>query len=375
MDALIPHLRRARADGERVALATVVGTRRSAPRPLGAKLLVLESGAIVGSVSGGCVEADVCRVAEGVLATGIPSLRTYGYTDDDAFAVGLPCGGEIDVFVERLEPGAAAPTGVDPERLLAPGSAGERTAVMTVLDGARAGTRALASLETGATEGDRDLPALDALVAAAGTLARPAVLEHHGVRVFVDLPGPAIRLVVVGAYDLAEELCAGGRRLGWSTVVVDARERLATAERVPSADEIVVAWPDEGLARARVDPASAVVVITHDAKFDVPALRAAVRGPAFYVGALGSRQHQAGRRRRLGDAGLDASEIDRIAAPCGLDLGGETPAETALSILAEIVARRNDRAGAALATGAGPIHVRDGGAGVDAPVRRGSRKA
>lgn len=267
---------------------------------------------------------------------------------------------------------------IDAERLIALGPSGEHAVVLTVLEGPRVGAKALVAL-TGdrAVEGDADLPGLDELVAQAAGLTRSGVLVHDGVRVLADVHGPSTTLVVVGAYDVGEELCAQARRLGWRTVVVDARETYATRERLPSADELVVAWPEEGLARVAPDASTAVVVLTHDHKFDVPALRAAVRTPAFYVGALGSRSNQARRRPRLIEAGLTGDEIARIAAPCGLDLGGGTPAETALSIAAEIVARRNGRPGGPLRAGRGPIHDAQpppGGSASKDPLPSGAEK-
>jgi xanthine dehydrogenase accessory factor len=263
---------------------------------------------------------------------------------------------------------------IDAERLIALDASGDRAVVLTVLEGPRVGAKALVLLAGDrAVEGDADLPGLGELAERAAGLTRSGVLVHDGVRVLADLHGPSTTLVVLGAYDVGEELCAQAHRLGWRAVVIDARERYATPERLPSADELIVAWPEEGLARVAPDASTAVVVLTHDHKFDVPALRAAVRTPAFYVGALGSRRNQARRHPRLLEAGLTEAEIARIAAPSGLDLGGETPAETALSIAAEIVARRNGRAGGPLRSGSGPIHDVDPppdavGLGTDGPA-------
>lgn len=246
---------------------------------------------------------------------------------------------------------------IEAERLIALEASGVRAVVLTVLEGPRIGAKALVTLGGARRiEGDADLPGLDELVDRAAALTRSTVLVRDEVRVLVEVYGPPTRLVVVGAYDVGEQLCALARGLGWRTVVIDARERFATPERLPSADEIVVDWPEEGLARVAPDAATAVVVLTHDHKFDLPALRAALRTPAFYVGALGSRRNQARRHPRLLEAGVSEAEIARIAAPCGLDIGGETPAETALSIVVEIVARRNGRGGGPLGAGAGAIH-------------------
>ncbi|MFA4930211.1 MAG: XdhC family protein [Patulibacter sp.] len=368
MHALTPEIERWRAAGERIALATVVATRRSAPRPVGTKLVVAESGEVAGSVSGGCVEVDVCRVADEVLRGAPPRLQTYGISDDDALDVGLPCGGEIDVFVETLPTGDA--DGLTAERIAAFEASGRRGVVLTVLEGPAVARKALVPLDPdvadpdplAAVEGDRELPGLAALVARSTGLTRSTVIEHDGVRVLADVYGPPVRLVVVGAYDIAEQLCALARRLGWETAVVDARERYATAARVPSAQQLVVAWPEQGLAQVGLDASTAVVVLTHDHKFDVPALVAAVRSPAFYVGALGSRRNQQRRRPRLEEAGLTAEQIDRISGPCGLDIGGAGPVETALSIAAEIVAFERGRDGKPLRDGRGRIHASDAGA-------------
>lgn len=187
--------------------------------------------------------------------------------------------------------------------------------------------------------------------------ARTGLLEHEGRKVFVEVFGPPPKLVVLGAVDVAESLCALAGRLGWRTVVADTRARLATKDRIPSADELVVGWPDEVLARIGLDADSAVVVLTHDEKLDTPAVLSALRSPAFYVGALGSRRAQAARRERLLEAGLDEAELDRLSGPAGLDLGAATPAETALSILGEAVAIRAGRAGGRLSASTGRIHA------------------
>lgn len=251
---------------------------------------------------------------------------------------------------------------VTAERLLELDASGQRGVVLTVLEGPHVGSKVLAWLTPLGTvdedriEGDRDLPGLTELLAASTRLTRPTLVVHEGARVLVDVYGPPVRLVVVGAYDVGEQLCALAHRLGWATAVLDARERYATSERMPSADELVVAWPAEGLAQLALDASTAVVVLTHDHKFDVPALVAAARSPAFYVGALGSRRNQARRRPLLLEAGLTEAQVDRISGPCGLDIGGETPPETALSIIAEILARRRGHGGGPLSETDQAIH-------------------
>jgi xanthine dehydrogenase accessory factor len=296
MDDVLAKAEEWRAAGEEVALATVIGTRRSAPRPLGSKLVCTASGKLYGSVSGGCVEADVAERAKAVLAGADPEVVSYGIADDEAWSVGLPCGGEIDVFVE---PFAGAPPI-------------ERGTSYVVVAGERAGER----------WHDDD----------AGT--RTALRGE----VFAEAVAPPPRLVAVGAGDIAEALCALARPLGWHTVVVDPRAGLATPERVPSADEIVVQWPDE----IDVDPDTAVVSLVHEERLDIPALRRAVDGGAFYVGALGSKRAQEKRREQLGEV-----VFDQVRGPVGIDLGGETPAEIALEILAEMLSVRKSRVAAA----------------------------
>jgi xanthine dehydrogenase accessory factor len=183
------------------------------------------------------------------------------------------------------------------------------------------------------------------------------MVEHEDRRVFADVFAPPPRLLVFGAVDTAEALCAAAKQLGWTTIVADARSRFATRERLPSADEIIVAWPAEALAQVQPDARTAMVVLTHDEKFDVPALQGALATEAFYVGALGSRRAQATRRERLREAGVAESDLERVAGPCGLDIGAESPPETALSILAEMLATRAGREGGRLREAGGTIHV------------------
>jgi xanthine dehydrogenase accessory factor len=307
---------------ERKAVATVVATRRTAPRPVGSKLVVSESGAMEGSVSGGCVESDVVHAAQEVLTGGAPRLLTYGITDDMALSIGLPCGGEIDVFVEPLRESDA-------------------DVVLTVVAGEGVGERL-------------DDPQLADRARRRG---RSHVIQLEDRTVFAEVHGPPPRLLVYGAVDTAEALCRAAKLLGWGTVVADARGRFATRDRIPSADELLVEWPDEALAHVQPDYATAIVVLTHDDKFDLPLLQAALATDAFYVGALGSRRNQERRRERLLEAGVAEEDVDRIAGPCGLDVGAESPEETALSILAEILAVRAGRPGGPLKEAKTRIHA------------------
>jgi xanthine dehydrogenase accessory factor len=231
----------------------------------------------------------------------------------------------------------------------------ERAVLFTVVEGPEVGAKLLV-LEGGEAHGDGPAE----LAAAAPDLLRVGrnrLLAHGAVNVFAEVYAPPPRLLVFGAVDTAEALCRAAKTLGWRTIAADARAKFATRERIPSADELVVAWPEDALARVAPDYATAVVVLTHEEKFDLPALQGALATEAFYIGAMGSRRAQARRRERLLEAGVRPDELERIHGPCGLDLGAETPAETALSILAEIVAVRNGRAGGPLREAAGPIHV------------------
>jgi len=304
------------------AVATVVATRSSAPRPVGSKLVVRDDGSIEGSVSNGCVENDVILAAQEVLAGGEPRLVTYGITDEMAFGVGLPCGGEIDVFVE-------------------PYRDDDGDVVLTVVAGD----------EIGEKLHDPDLEQ------AARRRGRSHVFEQEGRAVFADVSVPPPRLFVYGAADTAEALCAAAKLLGWRTIVADARPRFATAERIPSADELLVLWPDEALAQVAPDAATAVVVLTHDDKFDLPLVRGALATEAFYLGWLGSRRNQERRRGLLLEEGVAEEDLARVSGPAGLDLGAGSPEETAVSILAEILAVRAGRSGGPLRAAGTRIHA------------------
>lgn len=232
------------------------------------------------------------------------------------------------------------------ERLLALRREGGRGVLLTVLEGAEAGAKLLV-LEGGETVGDGP-PELAAHAEGLIRGARSRTLELEGRRVFAEVYAPPPRLFVYGAVDTAQSLCALARELGWRTVVADARARFATRERMPSADELIVAWPEEAFARVTPDHATAVVILTHDDRFDLPALELALAGDAFYVGLIGGARNQARKRERLREAGVGEDAIARIAGPCGLDLGGDSVPETALSILAEAVAARHGRTGGPL---------------------------
>jgi xanthine dehydrogenase accessory factor len=349
MREVLSDIERWRARGERVALATVIATRRSAPRPVGSKLAVSESGEMAGSVSGGCVENEVFGYACEVLGGAQPQILTYGISDDLALTVGLPCGGEIDVFVD-------APDEELLERLRRVIETDERAVLFSVVEGDGLGSELLVT-EGGEQVGrgpDEAVSRFDDVLRA----GRNRLLElPDGSKVFAEVYGPPPRLLVIGAVDTAEALCAAARLIGWRTIVADARAKFATHDRLPSADEVLVAWPEDALAQVQPDHQTAVVVLTHDDKFDVPAIKGALETDAFYVGALGSRRNQERRRERLLEAGVDEEELERIAGPSGLDIGADTPAETAISILGEIMATRAGRGGGPLRASSGRIHV------------------
>jgi len=283
-----------------------------------------------------------------VLAGGPPRLLTYGISDDLALSVGLPCGGEIDVFVDEVR-------GPLIERLLQVVERGERAVVLTVLEGPDASAGMLVT-----EDGERVGDAPEEVAERAPQLireGRSGIIEIAGLDVFANVYGPPPRLLIYGAVDTAEALCSAARAIGWRPIVADARARFATSERLPSAEEIVVAWPQEALVQVLPDHATAIVVLTHDDKFDVPMISGALETDAFYIGALGSRKNQERRRQRLLEAGVDEAALERVSGPCGLDIGAQTPAETAVSILAEILAVRAGREGGRLREATTRIHV------------------
>lgn len=354
-----------------VGVGTVVGTWRSAPRQPGASMLVGPDGVVVGSVSGGCVEGAVYELAGEVLTSGTPELRRYGVSDDDAFTVGLACGGILDVFVERVDRAGFPQLG----EVAADVAAGRPVAVCTVVahpDPARVGAR-LVVRPGGSPDGTLGTDHLDAVVAedARGLLqaGRSAGLTYgpdgqrrgEGLRVFVSAHAPRPRMIVFGAIDFASALARTGAFLGYRVTVCDARAVFATTSRFPDADEVVVQWPHRYLAAerdaGRIDARTVLAVLTHDPKFDVPVLEVALRLPEVaYVGAMGSRRTHEDRLARLVEAGLGEAELARLSSPIGLDLGARTPEETAVSIAAEVVQLRWGGSGHRLADVDGPLH-------------------
>jgi len=363
MREVLAELVAAHARGEPAAVATVVRTWRSAPRPPGASLMLTRSGEVTGSVSGGCVEGAVYEVAAEVLADSEPRYEVYGISDDDAFAVGLTCGGILEVYVEAVSP----QTWPEIEGLARSIAEHEPVAVATVVRGpARVGRHLV--VRTSGTEGSLGSPRLDDAVAddVLGLLASGTTgFLRYGIdgerlegelEVFVASYSPPPRMIIFGAIDFAAALARAGKFLGFSVTVCDAREIFATTKRFPDADEVVVDWPHRWLATQAVDPRTVICVLTHDPKFDVPALEVALRTSAGYVGAMGSRRTHQDRLQRLREAGLQDAELSRLHSPIGLDLGARTPEETAISIVAEIVQERWGGSGGGLATSDGPIH-------------------
>jgi len=338
MRDLLPEIEAWGAEAQPLSLATVVKTWGSAPRAAGSKMVMSADGRIAGSVSGGCVEAAVIEAAQEVVKAGKPRLLSFGVADDKAWEVGLACGGSIEVFVEA--PGAAGLAE------LASLSSGEKpAAVATVLSGPHLGRRLFLHGD-GQIRGSLQGPFSAQVSAAArnalgeGKSARASIAETD---VFIEVMRPAPKLVIVGGVHIAIPLTWMARSLGYRTIVVDPRPAFGSVDRFPQAHEIISAWPDEALHGIGLSAESAVAVLTHDPKLDDPALRAALPSPAFYVGALGSKQTQAKRRERLLAEGLTEAQVGRLRAPIGLDLGGRTPEEIAVSVLAQIVAVRNGR--------------------------------
>jgi len=381
--------------GETVGVGTVVATFQSAPRPAGASMLVGPDQSAVGSVSGGCVEGAVYEVAQQVVESGSPVLERYGVSDDEAFAVGLTCGGILDVFVEKVSRETFPELG----EIAADVAAGRPVALATVIehpDPARLGRRLVIRPDevvrdetvpdtpgsgAGSSRTTRSATSLgseraddavrdDALgLLAAGhnatlTYGPDGERRGEGMRVFVWAFAPKPRMLVFGAIDFAAAVARVGSFLGYHVTVCDARPVFATTSRFPEADEVVVDWPHRYLAAeveaGRIDRRTVLAVLTHDPKFDVPLLEVALRLPEeqrpAYVGAMGSRRTHDNRLERLREAGLGEKEIALLSSPIGLDLGARTPEETAISIAAEMIALQWGGTGDRLGARDGRIH-------------------
>jgi xanthine dehydrogenase accessory factor len=368
---VLPELMKWWQAGDTIGVGTVVATFQSAPRPPGASMLVGEDGTAVGSVSGGCVEGAVYDLAQSVVESGQPVLQRYGVSDDDAFAVGLTCGGILDVYVEKVNRETFPELG----EIAADIEAGRPVALATVIEHpdpawlgrrlvVRPGEQPAGSLGSPRADDAVHDDAMGLLAAghnATLTYGPDGERRGEGMRVFVWAFAPKPRLLVFGAIDFAAAVAKVGAFLGYHVTVCDARPVFATHSRFPEADDVVVDWPHRYLAAeheaGRIDPRTVVTVLTHDPKFDVPLLEVALRLPEVaYVGAMGSRRTHDDRLARLREAGLDEEELSRLSSPIGLDLGARTPEETAISIAAEIIAGRWGGSGQRLGATAGRIH-------------------
>ena len=369
MDDLFADLDRWSAAGKRIVVATVIEVSGSGPRPPGSAMAVNEDGEVSGSVSGGCVEGAVVTEALGVLAGAAPRLISFGYSDDDAFAVGLTCGGTIRLFLAEIDPAA------EPYDALRVRIAERRpVALATVVDGPHTGAAMLigAGDRRGAL-GDHELERVVERDGRAELDAGRSTLRHYGPHgqptpedlataetvVFIASWSPPPAMIIFGAVDFTAALAAVAKLLGYHVVVCDAREVFATRRRFPMADEVIVSWPGPLLTERgpALGPNDAVCILTHDAKFDVPAIEGALASAAGYIGVMGSRATHARRLERLAEVGIsDPADLDRLMSPIGLDLGARTPEETAISICAEIIARRTGRQVPSLRDARGPIH-------------------
>lgn len=354
---LLPDITARLQAGSPIAVATLVEVRGSAPRDPGATMLLGARGEILGSISGGCVEAALAEEAQSVLRDGRPRLLEYGISDSDAQAVGLSCGGHLTVLLDAPEPAFAAQVRSE--------DAGEPLlAIVTRLDERMRGARL--AIFTRRVAGTLGSALLDETVAREirGSSA-PSSFEirtygeegepHGDVRLFIERSCSKPAMYVFGAIDFAQAMVRAGVFLGYDVTLCDARAAFATAERFPQAKRVVVAWPDDFLKSAPVDERTAIIALTHDERFDVPLIQAALQTKAGYIGVMGSRRTAARRMEQLREAGATEEQLTRLSAPVGLDIGARTPEETAIAIAAEIVALRNAREGGRLTGGTGSL--------------------
>jgi xanthine dehydrogenase accessory factor len=352
-----------RAEGARIAIARVVGVDGSGPREVGATMAVTANGEVAGSVSGGCVESAVVTEALAVLAGEADAhVVTYGIADEEAIAVGLTCGGTIHVLVASVDDAVIGPL----EDAL---RTGRPVALATQVDGPNAGSQLLIEADgaTSGTLGDLNLDRVagrDALAALRSSITgtrhygRRGEARQEDVEVLIESFAPPPRMMIFGAVDFTAALARTAKALGYSVTVCDARETFATRLRFPMADEVVVDWPDRYLDTVTLGPRDAICVLTHDAKFDVPAIIGALRTGAGYIGAMGSRKTHDDRMRRLREAGVGDAAMKRVMAPIGLDIGARSPEEVAVAICAEIIALRTGADAPFLRDAQGPIHAR-----------------
>jgi len=349
-----------RARGEPFALATVVKTWSSAPRPPGTAMAVSAAGEVLGSISGGCVEGDTHELARQVIATGQPQLARFGVTDDDAFAVGLTCGGGIDVFVERVDD-VRHPTF---DEILDAIKVHRPTVVATITSGPATGLHltvgdaGIVGPPAALVGEDSVLSRMRALLTRSGTELVPSgpLASPLPASAFLQSFAPPPRMIVFGAVDFAASVATIGKFLGYDVTVCDARAVFTTPARFPDADHLVVDWPHRYLRTQRVEESTVICVLTHDPKFDIPLLEVALETPARYIGVMGSRRAHASRLGALRDAGIPDRQLERLASPIGLDLGARTSEETAVSIAAEIIAATRGATGLPLRECEGAIH-------------------
>lgn len=336
---ILPDIKRWLTAGQQIVLATVVQTWGSAPRPIGSHMAIAGSGEIAGSVSGGCVEGAVVEAGLEAIQTGRAKLLHFGVADETAWQVGLSCGGTIEVFVRPLDQSI-----LDIWLELYGGD--KSFASVMIIQGPETDLAKQVFLVDGELQstfgGDLDQQALD-LAQSALTKGQPQrhTLENGSIELFIEVQLSTPTLIVVGGVHIAIPLVSMAKTLGYRTVVIDPRRMFGSQERFPDVDQLIQAWPEDAFAGVTIDDATAIAMLTHDPKIDDPALKIALNGPAFYIGALGSRKTHAKRCQRLLDDGITQAQIDRLHAPIGLNLGGRSPEEIALSVMAEIVQSRN----------------------------------
>jgi xanthine dehydrogenase accessory factor len=344
MRDIAARLREWQRQGKRYVLVTLIKVDRSAPKPPGAAMAVSEDGTVLGSVSGGCVESALHEEADAVLKSGRPKTVSYGITDDEGFEIGLACGGQLHLFVD-------APA--LPDRLFDEIQRARPVAVALITSGPAAAERLVvwpdgstSSVGAQGTVGFGDAVFRQRIAADAQELLTKqasALRSYPQGDVFIQTFAPPADMYIFGAADFSAPLAKMGKFLGFQVTVIDPRPVFATKDRFPDADQIVVEWPDTFLARAPVGPGTAICVLAHDAKFDLPALQQALKTDAGYIGAMGAKRTNEERFRKLREAGCTDEQLARIKAPIGLDIGGRSPEETAVSIAAQIIAWRSGK--------------------------------
>jgi xanthine dehydrogenase accessory factor len=350
-----------RARGESFALATVIKTWNSAPRPPGATMAVSGTGEVLGSISGGCVEGETYELALQVIQTGRAQRARFGVTDDDAFAAGLTCGGIIDVLVEPVSD-EQFPTF---DRILEEIKAHRPTVIATVTSGTATGQH-LTMDDAGVTASSVELESDDGLLQRMADMASRSATDFvyldqatgplASASVFLQSFAPPTRMIIFGAVDFAAAVADIGKFLGYHVTVCDARLVFTTAARFPNVDELVVDWPHRYLGKETIEESTVLCVLTHDPKFDIPLLKVALETPARYIGVMGSRSTHENRLRSLREDGVPEWQLERLSAPIGLDLGARTSEETAISIAAEIIAAARGASGVPLRERQGAIH-------------------